>query len=142
MQHSLAIFFLIIPSVLCLFSFTKYILVKKENKLLVQEIKTTSSQLEAHRQKLIELEWQHNEIKNFHNSMQQAELTTKFQAPRLQAAHKQTSTHNAGSLPEKYKYIHSLIENGMGPDEIASVLSISLHEARQLVSLSTITAAA
>ncbi|TKB10274.1 hypothetical protein [Desulforhopalus sp. IMCC35007] len=142
MQHSLAIFFLIIPSVLCLLSLTKYILVKKENKLLAQEIKTTTSQLELHRQKLTELEWRHNEIMNFHNSMQQAELTTKFQAPRLQAAHSQTSSHKTNSTPEKYKYIHSLIENGMGPDEIASVLSISLHEARQLVCLSTITPAA
>lgn len=142
MQHSLTNFILIIPCVFCLLTLTKYILLKKENKLLAREIKDTTSQLEANRKKMTDLEWRHNEIKEFLKSMQQAELTTKFQAPRLQVAHGEISSPKGSNPPEKYKYIHSLIENGMGPDEIASVLSISLHEARQLVCLSTITPAA
>ena len=142
MPHSLTTFILIIPCFFCFLTLAKYILLKKENKLLAQEMKSATSQLEANKKKMTDLEWRHNEIKEFLKSMQQAELTTKFQTPRLQVAHGEISSPKASRPPEKYKYIHSLIENGMGPDEIASVLSISLHEARQLVCLSSITTAA
>ena len=42
--------------------------------------------------------------------------------------------------PERYRYVHRLAESGMAAEEIAEVLSISGHEARQLVNLARLAA--
>lgn len=81
---------------------------------------------------------QNKDTKNFQNSIDNAELTTRFQSTRLKAAHASGSKCTSFHAPEKYSYIRSLSEKGMDPDEIAAVLSISPHEARQLVTLAMI----
>jgi len=67
----------------------------------------------------------------FDDNLRAAELTTRLQQPRL--------TMQQGcyipAAPERYRYIQPMAEKGMNAHEIASMLSISLHEATQLVTL-------
>jgi len=62
-------------------------------------------------------------------------LTTKSQKPQPSKAHALESPRNT---PERYSYIHSLAEKGLSVEEIASILTISTHEASQLVTLAKI----
>lgn len=138
MQMSPANISLTLCAVACLVLLTRYVLAKKENKLLSDQLTETSIQLATNKKKLSELQGRYNDISHFQKSIEQAELTTRFQSPRLQAARLGAGTHSASQIPEKYSYIHSLTEKGMSAEEIASVLSISSHEASQLVTLTRI----
>jgi hypothetical protein len=67
----------------------------------------------------------------FDDNLRTAELTTRLQHPRL-------SMQQCGSspaTPERYRYIQSMVEKGMNAEEIAAMLSMSLHETTQLVTL-------
>lgn len=64
---------------------------------------------------------------NFDQSLDEAELKSRLQAPV-----------SAGNAPNKYRHVASLAEQGMSVQQIAEVLHISLPEATQLVSLSRI----
>lgn len=141
MQTSISYISIIIPSLACLATITKCILVKKENKLLSEQLTQTTINLESNKKKLRDLENRHNDIKEFQNSIEHAELTTKLQAPRLQIAHGERRISAASHAPEKYTYVRSLTEKGMSPEEIGAILSISSHEASQLVALTMITSA-
>ena len=66
----------------------------------------------------------------FNSALKTARLTTELQLPRLQNLAK-ISKHP----PEKYKILNRLASQGLGADEIASVLEISTIEASQLLSL-------
>lgn len=68
----------------------------------------------------------------FQKSLNEAEITTRLQQPRLSAQH----GYNRSGPPERYLYVRSLAQNGMSAEEIASILSISTQEAEQLVNLS------
>ena len=142
MQISMTYISIIIPSLFCLATVTKYILMKKENKLLSDQLTKTTINLENNKKKLRDLENRHNDIKKFQKSIEQAELTTKLQAPRLQATHGKSKSNPASHAPEKYSYVRSLSEKGMSADEIGAVLSISPHEASQLVALTMLATAA
>ena len=141
MQISMTYITIILPSLFCLATVKKCILVRKENKLLSHQLTETTINLELNLKKLRDLENRHNEIKEFQKSIEHAELTTKLQAPRLHAAHGESTVNPASHAPEKYSYVRSLTEKGMSPEEIGTVLSISQHEARQLVALTMLTAA-
>ena len=101
--------------------------VDEQTKLLTE----TNESLEEARKSLTGL--QKNEKKNnsFNDSLSQAEITTRLQTSRLS-----TQSHNRSlSPPERYRYVHSLATNGMSSQEIADVLSLSIHESDQLVKL-------
>lgn len=68
----------------------------------------------------------------FQKNLNEAEITTRLQQPRLAAHH----DHGRLEAPERYLYLRSLAQNGMSAEEIAATLSISSHEAKQLVKLS------
>lgn len=142
MQISMTYMSIIIPSLFCLATVTKCILMKKENKLLSDQLTKTTINLENNKNKLHDLQNRHNDIKKFQKSIEQAELTTKLQAPRLQATHGESKSNPASQAPEKYSYVRSLTEKGMSPEEIGAVLSISPHEASQLVALTMLATAA
>ena len=74
---------------------------------------------------------QQNQI--FKSSLQEAEITTNLQEPRLSL---QKATHTKHNNKDKYQFIQSLSGSGMAAEEIAKVLSISSNEAEQLVNLS------
>lgn len=66
----------------------------------------------------------------FSTTLKAAHLTTELQIPRLQSLAK-IEKHP----PEKYKILSKLASQGMGAEEIASILEISRIEAGQLLSL-------
>jgi len=67
----------------------------------------------------------------FSVTLKTASLTTELQRPRLQTLAKVDKP-----APEKYKILIKLASQGMGAEEIASILGISRMEAGQLLSLS------
>ncbi|MFH0781265.1 MAG: hypothetical protein V2B20_04830 [Pseudomonadota bacterium] len=105
---------------------------KKETTLLAEQLTETTISLERTRQSLTRLQEKHEEIIEFQNNLGKAELATKLLKPRLDENH----THErARNTPERYNYINSLMEKDFSVEEIASILTISTHEARQLVTL-------
>lgn len=62
-----------------------------------------------------------------------------FSGALLESEGKKRFAFGAGELrqpPEKYGYVRSLVEQGMGAAEIASVLNLSRSEVEQLIALS------
>ncbi|MDR3630073.1 MAG: hypothetical protein P4L42_07040 [Desulfocapsaceae bacterium] len=102
--------------------------IQQQSRLLTE----TNECMEDLCRKLVSLQEKNQQSNTFSNTLNQAELTTRLQKSRLSA---QGHTHSM-SPPERYRYVHSLAANGMSSQEIASVLSISIHEADQLVNLS------
>ena len=100
----------------------------RQSKLLAETDKT----LEEMRKKLLLLQEKEQKSSDFNRSLNQASITTSLQKSRLSAQNYNPRL----SPPERYRYVHSLASNGMSPEEIASILSISIHEADQLVNLS------
>lgn len=117
-----------------------FFLVKRENRKLAMQLTEANAGLEITRKRLSDLQRRHNEVIEFQQSMQQAELTTKLQTPRLRVNGHDANHAYHSDTPEKYKYIRSLSDRGMSPEEISTVLSISPQEANQLVSLSKLAA--
>ena len=68
----------------------------------------------------------------FTATLKTARLTTGLQLPRLQNMAKVDKP-----APEKYKILGKLASQGMGAEEIASILGISPIEAGQLLNLSS-----
>ncbi len=71
----------------------------------------------------------------FSESLKQAEVTTSLQTPRIQH---HSSSRQTEDKKQKYKHLQSLSATGMAASEIASILSISSHEAEQMLSLAKI----
>ena len=128
--HSLTI----IPSILCVIAGIKVVLQKKENKLLAQQLTDTTNSLELKRKGLVKIQAKLAKTQEFQSSLDEAALTTQLQKPRLNG----NSINTNCSTPEKYRYFRSMKEKGMSNEEIGSVLTISTHEAHQLVTLSEI----
>ena len=141
MPLSLAQLSLFISGGLGLVILIKYISVMKKNKLLSAKLTETASMLEKQEKKITNIQFQSNDNKAFQNSIDNAELTTRFQSTRLKAAHTSNSQNSSFHALEKYSYIRTLSEKGMDSDEIAALLSISPHEASQLVTLAMISPA-
>lgn len=121
----------IIPTILCVFLLIITFLINKNNKHLKKQLIKTTITLEVTRKKLDALQEKHSEIKEFKNTLDVAELTTNLQKTRLDVQINKTNN----STPGKYSEVQSLAEKGMSAEEIASFLSISTHEAHQLVNL-------
>lgn len=109
----------------------KAVTLKKQKDLFFYKLAEANSFFDEVREELKELHQRHGRTKQFENNLT-AELTTQLQQTRLSAQTLSTTI----SIPEKYSFVHSLIEKNMTSDEIASILSISSHEAEQLVALS------
>lgn len=122
----------IIPIILCAFLIVLLLLIKKKNKHLAQQLIKTTFSLQVTKKKLTALQEKPLKTKEFQDSLEVAELTTKFQKPRLDAQNYDTGS----ATPGKYSEVQALSEKGMSVEEIASVLTISTHEAHQLVNLS------
>lgn len=123
-----AILFALLLALSCLKIFT----LSRANKLLAGQLTETTRSLELAKRELANSEKSRPNFSHLDTISVAADLTTELQKPRL----KSHAGHNASAPPEKYSYIHSLTEKGMSEEDIASLLSISLHETRQLVNLS------
>jgi len=131
-QVNFSLLLFIIPSALCILLMTWVMLVKKENKLLARQLTETTVTLELTKRQIGELQEKYAKINEFQNSLQVAELTTKFQKPRLNARNFAADNSPVG----KYSSVQSLAQQGLSIEEIASILAVSTHEAQQLVNLS------
>jgi len=121
------VFFLLFVAILY-----KTVVLRRKKKILLQQLNETSSSLQKLKEELQNLQTENNRIKQFQDSLATAELTTRLQKPRLNVQ----SSHENNCPPEKYRLVRFLTEKKMSIDEIASFLSISHHEAQQLVTLS------
>ncbi len=122
-----ALFFLFFVATLI-----KAIILKKQKDLFFFKLTEANGFFDMVREELEDLHKEHTRIKQFKNNLTAAELTVQLQKPRLSAQ----SSSATISCPERYSFVHSLIQKKMSSDEIASILSISCHEAEQLVTLS------
>ena len=109
----------------------KALSLKKEKELLLQQLTRTSNSYEQVKRELEKIREEHDRIARFQNSLSEAELTTRLQQSRLASQISPTK----GSTPERYRFVHSLLGQGMSSEEIAGILSVSTHEAQQLVTL-------
>ena len=110
----------------------KAVTLKKQKDLFLYKLAEANSFFDEVREELKDLHLEYDKTKQFKKSLTAAELTTQLQKPRLSAQ----TLSSTNSIPEKYSFVHSLIEKNMSSDEVASILSISCHEAEQLVTLS------
>lgn len=104
---------------------------KKKRDFLQKQLSETNNSFEKVKEELQNLQEKHSRTLQFKDSLATAKLTTRLQRPRL-------STQNSAAdnpPPDKYRLVHSLTEKNMSIDEIASFLTISCHEAQQLVTL-------
>ncbi|WP_163339264.1 hypothetical protein [Desulfopila sp. IMCC35008] len=111
-------------------------LFRRKNNRLSAKLLSTETNLLNTQQELLELRQKLDSTLEFQKSLHEAEITTRLQQPRLEVQHANSSV----KAPERYHYIKSLSEKGMGAEEIANILSISAHEASQLVTLSRLVA--
>jgi DNA-binding NarL/FixJ family response regulator len=107
------------------------ICVQRKNRSLNGQLLEINGNLQSIHNRFSELQQKYNRNLEFHQNLTDAKITTRMQTPRLSL---QTRA-DAPTAPERYRYVHRLAGNGMAAEEIASVLSISSHEARQLVNL-------
>ncbi len=109
----------------------KAVTLKKQKDLFLYKLAEANGFFDEVREELKDLHLEYDKTKQFKNSLTAAELTTQLQKPRLSAQ----TLSSTNSIPEKYSFVHSLIEKNMTSDEVASILSISCQEAEQLVTL-------
>lgn len=131
-QFDLTLYIAIVPSLLCLAVAFKLFFVIKENRLLADQLTETTVSLAELKNTMSQLQGRHERLHDFQNNLLTAEITTRLQKPRLE----NNNRSSVSTIPEKYSFIHTLIEKNMPAPDIASVLSISVTEAEQLVALS------
>lgn len=131
--------------IVCLLSLALLFMIIKlrnENKRLSGQLTKITAKQQQFNDTTTEIPKHHNEAIKFQKSIEDAETTNKFLTPRLYAMRSKADTSLSPSAPEKYSYIRNLTEKGLSAKEIASVLSISTHEANQLVALTRLGPAA
>jgi len=92
-------------------------------ELLLLDLKGLDEELKAARRASQEKE-------HFLQALSAAQIITRLQEPRLKL-HKS----GAAEVPEKYRYVSSMVAEGFSLEEIARSLSLSVTEARQLMTL-------
>lgn len=117
-------------TVLCSILVLWIILIKRQNIKLASQLQGVKHTLAEKIRQLDETKYQIKEMSDFQQSMAEAQLTTRLQTQRVSLQGQEKAT-----TPEKYQYILSLTEKGMNSEDISSLLSISRHEADQLVNL-------
>ena len=122
-----------IPVLLCIAALLKTLSLKKQNKLLLEQLSEATLLNKLSEENFAELSEKHARLTEFQNSLNEAKLKTKLQKPRLNAQASEDCF-----TPEKYSYVHSLTKKGLSAEEIGSILAMSPHEASQLVALSKI----
>lgn len=128
----------ILPSILCFCAIIKVVLLTKENTLLARQLTQTTVALQKNSKYCQELKNQREKLSDFQSSLSEAAITTNLQQPRLKSAQTAVTPKNSEIAPEKYSFVHSLVEKGIKPKEISSILSISSHEVQQIIKLRSI----
>jgi ATP/maltotriose-dependent transcriptional regulator MalT len=120
---------IVLALLLCSGVLWRFILFKKRANKQSELLTETAKAFADMQKQLLALQEKNKQYKEFQDSLNQAEITTRLQKSRLSVQEQDMPA------PERYRYVHSLAASGMSSQEIASVLSISIHEAEQLVNL-------
>lgn len=112
------------------------VIYRRKATKLSQELTTALDKLATAHAEVQTLEQRLQETAAFQKNLSEAELTTRLQQPRLSIQH----GYQQINAPERYLYVKSLAQSGMGADEIATILKISSKEAEQLVNLARLAA--
>lgn len=124
----------LITLLLCILVTARAVFFRKKSAQYYKELKEKQSLLEIANQRIHNLEEIEKRFSSFKNDLNTAELTTNMQKSRL---HTHLNSENL-DIPERYRYVQGLSEKGVCPQDIASILSISNHEAKQLVALANL----
>ena len=131
---SYSITILLISILFCTVSTVLTIMLKRSNNNQQKLLEEMRASLEARQDNADGQNEQKGDCRTatiFDDNLRTAELTTRLQHPRL-TVQQCGSSH---ATPERYHYIQSMVEKGMNAEEIAPMLSMSLHETTQLVTL-------
>jgi hypothetical protein len=129
-------FGLVIPLVLLLVAtLVKIFALLKENTLLAEQLTETSISFDRTKTSLEQLQKQHEEMVAFHKELQEAAVNTR---PPVTKGMDFQQVERKWSAPERYGFIHTLASKGMSVEEIATILKVSPHEARQVLHLTKI----
>jgi hypothetical protein len=107
---------------------------RKKELYIRRQLQDTGRELDRVKKENNDLTRRLMQLRSFQENLKDAELTTRFQQPRLQGA----STQQQPGPRGRYHFIRSLEDKGMDLDEIARVLGISPHETEQILALSKI----
>jgi hypothetical protein len=99
-----------------------------------EKLGATLLSLEKANEEIARLHLIEQKFSTFKADLSQAELATKMQHSRMEC----NRQNNALRPPERYNYIHSMAQKGMTAADIATVLTISNHEADQLLALASL----
>jgi hypothetical protein len=93
-----------------------------------------SKHLEKFQTKLDETTIKTEREEHFLENLQQAEMATELQKSRSSLIHQR----NSQRPPERYEYVKSMFQSGLGTEEISSALGMSTVEIIQLLKLSSL----
>jgi hypothetical protein len=113
----------------------KILALRKENTLLAEQLTETSISFDKTKTSLEQLQKQHEEMVAFHKELHEATVTTR---PPLTKGKDFQQMERKWTTPERYGFIHTLASRGMSIEEIAVILNVSPHEARQVLHLAKI----
>ncbi len=121
---------------LCALAVIRSIQIQRRTSSLSARLSEIAGNLETVRHSYGELKERYDSDREFRKNLSEAAVTTRLQAPRLALQ----ARPDAQTAPERYRYVHRLTDNGLDAEQVASVLAISSHEARQLVCLARLAA--
>ncbi len=121
---------------LCILLTMRSIYLSKTMKHQENRLQNTADSLENVSKELDELRLVEKRFKTFKDDLSTAELFTEVHKTR-QSFDAIAKDHK---IPERYQYIRSLHQKGVKTPDIASILTISTHEADQLVALANLSA--
>jgi hypothetical protein len=113
----------------------KILALQKENTLLAEQLTETSISFDKTKTSLERLQKQHEETIAFHKDLQEAAENTR---PSVTKGKDFQQVERKWTAPERYGFIHTLASRGMSMEEIATILNVSPHEARQVLNLTKI----
>lgn len=123
---------IILALLLCLLTVLRSLFFRRRLRQQSQFLAETHECMEDLQVKLGAIRKKNDTYSTIINTQNHDKLTVNLQQSRLPSP----SYSRTMSPPERYRYVRSFVENGMSSEEIASILSISNHEADQLVNLS------
>lgn len=120
--------------VLCIMVTARSIYLSKIMMLQKNKLHTATLSLESVNKELNNLRTVEKQSNVFKENLNEAELFTNVQKSRP-IFNQKVNNHKA---PERYQYIRSLHQKGVDAEDIAAILTISTHEANQLVALANL----
>ncbi len=121
---------------LCILLTMRSVYLSKTMKHQENRLQNTADSLENASKELDELRLVEKRFQTFKDDLSTAELFTEVHKTR-QSFDAIAKDHK---IPERYQYIRSLHQKGVKTPDIASILTISTHEADQLVALANLSA--